>query len=110
MRLGRRFVAVAEAPVYEVVPPERWTKTYWLKRALVNGFNSHTYSKEHLRGLAWGLQAAKYMTAVVAYAVALPVAACLGTHVWMKCLEKGCHHFGRFCAMFGIQLARRRDF
>lgn len=59
MRLGRRFVAVAEAPVYEVVPPERWTKTYWLKRSLVNGYNSHINSRDRVREFAWVCQSIK---------------------------------------------------
>jgi hypothetical protein len=37
---GYRFVAVAEAPACEVIPPERWTKSYFMKRARVNSFNA----------------------------------------------------------------------
>ena len=37
---GCQFAAVAEAPVYQVIPPGRWTRNDWVKRALVNGFNA----------------------------------------------------------------------
>lgn len=110
MRRGRRFVAVAEAPVFEVVPPDRWAKTYWLKRALVNGYNAYTTVADRLHGIARPAQAIKCVIAVCAYAGWLPFACLLGTHVWMKCLERGAHHLSRLCAMGGIQLLRRRSF
>jgi glycosyltransferase involved in cell wall biosynthesis len=110
MRRGRRFVAVAEAPVYEVVPPERWKKAYWLRRALVNGFNAHTYTKDRLRGPVWVLQFFRLLVSAGICLAAVPIAACAGTHRIMQVLEKGLHHFSRLCAMVGIELVKKRSF
>ena len=110
MARGCRFVAIAEAPVYEVVPPARWTRTCWIKRALVNGFNARRYA---LRGMSRARQALltfKSAVGATVYALALPFCACMGQHRLITCLEKGSYHFSRACASFGIQLWKRRDF
>lgn len=110
MARGCRFVSVHEAPVYEVVPPVRWTRKYWIKRALVNGFNARRYAAS---GMSRGRRAAlalKSMVATPVYALVLPVYACLGQHRLMNCLEKGCYHLSRACATVGIELWNRRDF
>jgi succinoglycan biosynthesis protein ExoM len=110
MQRGCKFVAVEEAPVYEIVPPERWAKSYWLKRALVNGYNSHRNSLDQMDGINKIILPVKSAGAVLAYALASPVCACLGSHVLMQCLERGCHHLSRLFAMMGIELVKRRDF
>ena len=69
---GCRFVAVEEAPVYEMVPPERWTKSYYLKRALVNGYNSHRNYKGQMHGLSQVTIPVKLSAAVLAYAIVVP--------------------------------------
>lgn len=110
MARGCRFVAVQEAPVYEVVPPTRWTRKYWIKRAMVNGFNAKRYAAT---GMNWSRRtflALKSIIAVPAYVLALPVGACLGQHRLIQCLEKGAYHLSRACATVGIELWNRRDF
>jgi len=110
MGLGYRFVAVQEAPVYEVLPPARWTRKYWIKRSLVNGFNAHNYAAGNKgRGLALktGLKAA---IAVPAYAFSLPFCACLGSHRLINCLQKGAYHLSWLCAAAGVELWNKRDF
>lgn len=110
MARGCRFVAVEEAPVYEIVPPERWTRTYYLKRALINGFNAHRNSFGERQGLASVMLPAKSIVAFFGYTIALPFVACLGGHEVMIYLERSCHHLSRLLAMVGIQLVKRRDF
>jgi len=107
---GFRFASVAEAPVYEIVPPERWTKSYYWRRALVHGFNSHRNSRGERRGLSSAAAALKSSAAVLAYAAALPFCACLGAHRLVRCLEGGGHHLSRLLAMFGVELVKKRDF
>ena len=77
MQAGCRFVAVEEAPVYEIVPPERWTKSYYLKRALVNGFNAHRYSVSQ-SGLSWVTAPMKSTGALLVYATGHPILRVLG--------------------------------
>jgi succinoglycan biosynthesis protein ExoM len=110
MARGCQFAAIEDAPVYEVVPPTRWTRTYWVKRALVNGFNAERYASA---GMSVGKRAAltaKSAVGAAVYAGLLPVCALFGQHRLIMCLEKGCYHLSRACATFGIELWKRRDF
>jgi succinoglycan biosynthesis protein ExoM len=110
MSAGCRFIAVEEAPVYEIVPPERWTKSYYLKRALVNGFNSYRYRVGRKDGLSKVTIPLKSIFVLLVYATAVPFCSCLGSHMLMNCLERGCHHLSRLLAMLGIELVKKRDF
>jgi succinoglycan biosynthesis protein ExoM len=107
---GCRFVALADAPVYETVPPARWTRAYWIKRALINGFNARRYSTVHASRVRQAWLTVKSILATVAYGLALPVCACMGQHRLILCLEKGAYHFSHACAGFGIELWKTRDF
>ena len=110
MHKGCKFVAVEEAPVYEIVPPERWARSYYVKRAIVNGANAHKNISTEVGGLAWAVIAARSFAAVLVYTVTTPFSLLLGSHVLMNCLEKGLHHLSRLCAMAGIELIRSRNF
>lgn len=110
MEAGYRFVAVAEAPVYECIPPERFKKNYYLKRALVQGFNNCTMLMLELRGFSRLRLALKSALALIVYAVALPFCACFGGRFLVRCLESGGYHLSMLLTMFGIQLAKKRDF
>jgi len=110
MQVGYRFIAVKEAPVYEIVQPERWNKSYYLKRALVNGFNSHRYSVNEKRGLSRVTVPVKSIVALLIYALILPFCSFAGSHSVMKYLERGAHHMSRLFAMMGIELVKQRNF
>ena len=110
IRAGYKFAAVADAPVYEVVPPERWTKSYYLKRALVNGCNAHRNAKGHIHGITKVLLPLKLASASLIYALAAPISACFGTHMLMNCMVRGGHHVSRLLAMLGVETIKTRDF
>lgn len=110
IQLGCRFVAIQEAPVFEVVPKSRWTRKYWIKRALVNGFNARRYALRSMSRKRQALLTLKSAIGAMAYAAMFPVCAVMGEHRLMICLEKGCYHLSRACASFGIELWKRRDF
>jgi len=111
MQVGCRFVAVEEAPVYEIVPPERWTKGYYLRRALVHGSNVHKhYYIERTRGLSGVIIAMKLIAAITAYLLVLPFSAFVGTHAVIKYAEKGAYHLSRLLCMMGIELGKKRNF
>jgi succinoglycan biosynthesis protein ExoM len=110
MQAGCRFIAAEEAPVYEIVTPSRFTKSYYLKRALVNGYNAHRYNVNQSWSISLMMVLVKSTIAVVAYAFALPFCACLGSHMLISCLEKGCHHLSRLFAMLGVELVKKRNF
>jgi len=110
MARGCRFVAVQEAPVYEIVTSLRWTKSYWLKRAIVNGFNAERYTATGMSRTRRAALILKSLVAASIYALATPVCACFGQARLVTCLEKGCYHLSRFCGGFGVELWKKRDF
>lgn len=110
MRAGCKFVAVKEAPVYEIVPPERWKKSYYLRRAMVNGFNAHRNVFGQLNGFAPLTTRLKLLAKFTLYALAAPVCTCMADHLMMNCLEKGSHHLSHLLATFGIELVKKRNF
>jgi glycosyltransferase involved in cell wall biosynthesis len=93
---GHVFLWCNEAPVYEVVPRERWKRTYLLRRALL--FGSMWAVRDHVAPV----EIVKSIIAVVVYAVCLPVAAILGQHRLMLLLIKLCHHCGKLLSLAGI--------
>jgi hypothetical protein len=110
MNVGCRFIAVEEAPVYEVVPPERQTKKYYLKRALVQASNERRFRAPHLRGISKVLIPVKSMVALMVYTLILPFCVFYGSHVVMKYAEKGVYHMSWLLAMLGIDMAKSRNF
>lgn len=95
MERGRRFVWCNEAIVYEVVPPERWTRWYLLKRALLRGQNQ--------RLLLDFRSIAKSIVAVPLYAVTLPVTLLAGQHVFMRYTIRLFDHAGKLLAACGMR-------
>lgn len=110
MELGYRLIAVAEAPVYEVVPPERWKKSYYIKRSIVHGYNTYRNAIKGKSLLKQITTALKSGMALILYTLALPLALILGPASYVKCLEKGAHHLSQLLARLGIELIKRRDF
>ena len=93
---GHKFVWCHEAPVYEVVPPARWKRSFLVRRALFRGIFAQ---RNH------GLQPVRVLQAVVSvpvYAVILPVALVLGQAKFMMCVFKLSYHAGRLFALLGI--------
>jgi succinoglycan biosynthesis protein ExoM len=86
---GCTFVWCNEAPAYEVVPPQRWTRSYMLSRAMLRGRNILRHPKERPKLLAISA------VAVPLYSVMLPFTLLLGQHVFMKYGIKFCDHLGR---------------
>jgi glycosyltransferase involved in cell wall biosynthesis len=110
MKAGYRFVSIEDAPVYEAVPPERWTKRYYLNRGLVHGFNAHKNSLGDMRGISRVVEPIKSMSAFFAYALLIPFSGLLGTHMVVKCLEGGGYHLSRLLGMAGIEIVKKRKF
>jgi succinoglycan biosynthesis protein ExoM len=107
---GCRFIAVSEAPVYEVVPPERCRKSYYVKRALVHGYTSYRNNLSEMHGLSWMKLPLKSISVLLAYVAALPFSLFLGSRAMMRCLVGGAHHFSRLCAILGVELVKKRTF
>ena len=91
---GHVFTWCNEAPVYEVVPADRCTRKYLLRRALLRG-----QSKRHTAAFA-GI--AKSCIATLLYALALPVFFLIGQHLFMRHLVSLCDHVGKLVGVLGF--------
>jgi len=92
---GRVFVWCNEAPVHEVVPPDRWTRSYLLKRALLRGQN-----EKHLtnaRGIV------RSLIAVPLYTLMLPFLLFIGQHLFMRYLVRLTDHAGKLFSLVGFR-------
>jgi glycosyltransferase involved in cell wall biosynthesis len=103
MEKGDAFIWCNEAIVYELVPPERFTRTYLLRKALLRGSNFLKHP------VARGLNLSKSFVAVPMYVMLLPVLFLAGHHHFMKYLVKLCDHTGRILMLLGIKLVRERE-
>jgi succinoglycan biosynthesis protein ExoM len=107
---GKKFVWCEEAPAYELVPESRLTRSYHLKRALLQGRVSLRYSTEKPSLTGKIGVALKALTAAILYTAALPFLFLAGEHLGMKYLIKDCHHISRLGAMLGIGRTAGRNF
>jgi len=95
-----------EAVVYEIVPPERLKKTYYLKRALLRGKVVLIHPPLKIKVYS----VLKSIIAVALYSLILPFCFIAGSHVFMKYLIKYCDHIGKLLAVIGITPVRERSF
>lgn len=106
-RKGRVFVWCNEATVYETVPPERWTKSYYLERNLRIGGLAGEYMRKMPH---WGNKhLIKFIIAFILYTALLPFSFLLGTHMYMKCLIKFVYHFGWLTGFCGVVFIRLKN-
>jgi glycosyltransferase involved in cell wall biosynthesis len=104
MSRGKVFIWCNEAYVREAVPPERLTRMYFIKRALLRGVTSSKHAS------LLSISALKSAVAFVVYTLALPVLLVMGQHVFMRYLVKDCDHIGKLMALCGIKLVKERSF
>jgi glycosyltransferase involved in cell wall biosynthesis len=103
MEKGYKFIWCEQGFVFEVVPADRCSRSYLLKRALLRGSN---FSKHPSHRLA---NAARSLIAVPCYTIALPVLAMFGQHVFLKYLIKLFDHLSRLFAYLGVRLVTKRQ-
>jgi succinoglycan biosynthesis protein ExoM len=100
---GHTFVWSNEAVAFELVPASRCNRKYLLRRALLRGSNFHKHPTQRIRN------AVKSLIAVPSYALALPVLALFGQHVFLKYLIKLLDHASRLLAYLGVSLVTERQ-
>lgn len=101
---GRTVYWCNEAPVHESVPPERTTRSYFLKRGLLRG------SVTAKRAKLISANTIKSLVAVCVYGTAMPFLALLGHHLLMKYLIKCCDHAGKLLGLCRIEPMKERTF
>lgn len=103
---GKVFVWCDEAPVYEIIPRERWRKSYFLKRYLrIGGISGERARAEPIEGLPYFL---KFFAAFTTYSLLLPFSLFIGEHAYVKCLTKIAYHFGWLSGFCGHVFLRYR--
>jgi hypothetical protein len=100
---GSVFLWCSEAPVYELVPASRCSRSFLVKRALLRGSNFSKHPAGRVRNLM------KSLAAVPAYALALPVFAVLGQHLLLRYFIKLLEHGARILAFSGVAVVRERE-
>jgi succinoglycan biosynthesis protein ExoM len=97
---GFRFTWCAEAMAYEVIPPERWTRGYQIRKAVLCGADEHKVSSFGIKHIV------KSLAAVPLYALLLPFLLLFGQHIFMDYLTRFCEHGARLLALVGIHPVR----
>ena len=110
IQTSKVFVWCEEAPCYELVPKERCTKRYFLKRALLLGRVSIKHKATQLTINKRILIGIHSLAAVIIYTLAIPILMFAGFHMVMRYMIKICHHTSRLAAAFGIMLMPERNF
>jgi succinoglycan biosynthesis protein ExoM len=100
-----RFVWCKEAPVYETITPERFTRKYFIKRAILRGV-----SEAELLKLSSDKRVLKSLFASSLYTFVLPFLLLTKHYLFMKYLVKDCDHIGKILALSGIKILKERDF
>jgi succinoglycan biosynthesis protein ExoM len=104
MQKGHIFVWCDEGCVSEIVPPERYKKSYFLKRALLRGVTN----SRKVSFLSFDIP--KSLLALVLYTPVLPVLFLFRYDLFMKYLIKDCDHIGKLLALCGLKVVRERTF
>ena len=99
---GHVFIWCNEGITYETVPPERWTRGYMLRRALLRGNNILKHPGQQPALLS------RSLVAVPAYTLLLPLTLLLGQHVFMKYCIRFCDHAGRLLGAVGLNPVKAR--
>jgi glycosyltransferase involved in cell wall biosynthesis len=100
---GYTFVWCNEAYVYETVPPFRFKRSYYIKRALTRGATT-VYSK------FISINTMKSVIALCVYIPALPLLCITGHHLFMRYFIKTCDHLGKLLAFSGIKIIQQRPY
>jgi succinoglycan biosynthesis protein ExoM len=103
MEKGDVFIWCDEAVVHELVPPERCTSKYLLRKSLLRGSNFLKHPTDRVKNLL------KSFVAVPLYGMALPFIFLAGKHRFMKYLIKFCDHAGRILTLLRMNPVKERD-
>ncbi|MFZ0395591.1 MAG: ChbG/HpnK family deacetylase [Terracidiphilus sp.] len=94
---GCSFVWSAEAITYEVLPPARWTRSYYVRKAFLHG------GYAAMQPDCGAVSIIKSLIAVPLYSLALPFSLVAGQHRFMALLVKLCDHAGKLLFLVGIR-------
>ena len=103
---GRTFVWVKEAIVYEVIVPERWKESFYLKKSLrIGGLNGEFAKTKPFSAIKYLVKA---VSAIAIFTSMLPFSFLVGRHYSIKCLTKVLYNFGWIIGLCGWVIIRYR--
>lgn len=94
---GHSFVWCSDAVVYEALPPARWKRMYFVRKALLHGSFAARQPDCGFKSIV------KSIIAVPLYALGLPFALAAGQHRFMTLLVKVCDHAGKLMSLVHIR-------
>ena len=97
MEAGYTFIWSADAEVFEVLPPARWKRMYFVRKALLQGATAAQQPDCDAASIA------KSIAAVPLYTAFLPFSLLFGQHRFMSILIKLCSHAGKLLMLAGIK-------
>lgn len=100
MERGYRFVWSSNAVVHEVLPRARWKRSYYVRKAMLQGAFAARQPD------CGAISVLKSMVAVPLYAIALPFALLAGQHQFMTLLTKLSDHAGKLLSKMHIHPIR----
>jgi len=100
MEEGFSFIWSSDAEVFEVLPPSRWKRTYFVKRAMVDGAMGTRMPRFGMRDVL------KALIAIPLYSLLLPFSLVFGQHCFMTLMMKFSNHLGRLLALLGFSVVR----
>lgn len=106
---GYVFIWCNEAPVYETVPPERWKKSYFFKRAFIQGNASFKYYGSSMNSKLKLKIIIKSILASFVYTFMLPLLSLFGNQYLIKYLVKDIYHLSLLLTMLGLVNIKERN-
>jgi succinoglycan biosynthesis protein ExoM len=100
------FVWCNEACVHEIVPLERFKRSYYLRRALLQG---SAVTKAKMISLL-SFDALRSVLAFILYTPALPFLLFLRHDLFMKYMIKDCYHLSLLLSLCGVRVLKDRAF
>jgi succinoglycan biosynthesis protein ExoM len=108
MEAGKVFVWCNEAPAYETVPPERWTKDFYIQRDLrIGGLVGENIRKRKSKfQCAYSLM--KSIVWITMMGISLPLSRLIGEHIYMRAIDKIMYNVGVIFGFMGRTIIRDR--
>jgi len=109
MARGHVFIWCEEAPVYEIVLPERFKRAYYIQKSLrIGGLSG---AKIHDLGSGKWRVLFRSGCATAGYGFLSAVSALIGQHVFMRHFTRAVYHLGRIVGGLGfVPIRERQDY
>lgn len=106
---GKKFVWCNEAPTYETVLPERWSKEFYSERYLRIGGLVGEKIRRRNSGLGCMYSLLKSTAWITVMGLSLPLSLLWGEHIYMRAVTKIMYNFGLLSGFSGWAVLRYRN-